>query len=212
MTRVSEGRGGHVPGVAGLLLTGGASRRMGVDKASLEVDGLPLAQRTANVLAAVVAPAVEVGPGRTTLPAVEEAPAGQGPLAATAAGFRALVERGHVGPVIVVATDLPRLSVAVVQALASHPSAGSVVPLVAGRPQWLAARWSPRALRRAPALVHQGERRMRALADDVDDVDDVQWLDGSEWAADLIDVDTPADLRHAGLVAMVTGNGGNHDG
>ena len=203
MTQVTEGRGGHVPGVAGLLLTGGASRRMGGDKALLEVDGLSLAQRTANVLAAVVAPLLEVGPGRTTLPAVEEQPAGEGPLTAAAAGFRALSDLGHVGPVMVVATDLPRLSVAVVRALAAHPSAGSVVALVAGRPQWLAARWSPWAVGRAPGLVGQGQRRMGALADDV------EWLDGSEWAGDLIDVDTPADLRHAGLVPVV---GANDDG
>ena len=206
VTHVTEGRGRHVPGVAGLLLTGGASRRMGVDKALLEVDGVSLAQRTANVLGAVVAPALEVGPGCTSLPAVQEAPAGEGPLAAAAAGFRALAQRGHAGPVIVVATDLPRLSVAVVEALASHPSAGSVVPLVAGHAQWLAARWSPWAVGRAPGLVGQGERRMQALADDV------EWLDGSEWAGDLIDVDTPAHLRRAGLVPMVSGNGGNDDG
>lgn len=200
VTKVTEARGTHVAEVAGLLLTGGASRRMGVDKASLEVDGVPLAQRTAAVLAAVVAPVLEVGPGRTTLPAVEEVPAGEGPLAAAAAGFRGLSEVGHAGPVVVVATDLPRLSVAVVQALASHPSANSVVPLVAGRPQWLAARWSPRAVGRAPALVQQGERRMQALADDV------EWFDGSQWADDLTDVDTPADLRDAGLVPVIDGN------
>ena len=197
---MTDGRGAHVVGVAGLLLTGGASRRMGVDKASLRVDGLPLAQRTAEVLAAVVAPALEIGPGHSTLPAVEEAPPGEGPLAAAAAGFRALAELGHVGPVVVVATDLPRLTVALVQALASHRSAGSVVPLVAGRPQWLAARWSPRAVERAPALVRQGERRVRALADDV------EWLDGSQWADDLTDVDTPGDLRDAGLVPVIDGN------
>ncbi len=200
MTRVTDGRGTHVAGVAGLLLTGGASRRMGVDKASLSIDGVPLAQRTAGVLAAVVAPLLEVGPGRSTLPAVEEAPAGEGPLVAAAAGFRALAELGHVGPVMVVATDLPRLSVAVVQALAAHPSAGSVVALVAGGPQWLAARWSPPAVERAPAVVRQGERRMQALADDV------EWLDCSQWAEDLTDVDTPADLRDAGLVPVTDGN------
>ena len=200
VTRVTDGRGTHVAGVAGLLLTGGASRRMGVDKASLSIDGVPLAQRTAGVLAAVVAPLLEVGPGRTTLPAIEEAPAGEGPLAAAAAGFRALADLGHVGPVMVVATDLPRLSVAVVQALAAHPSAGSVVAFVAGRPQWLAARWSPPAVERAPALVRAGERRMQALADDV------EWLDCSHWAEHLTDVDTPADLRDAGLVPVTDGN------
>ncbi|MBW3548813.1 MAG: NTP transferase domain-containing protein [Actinobacteria bacterium] len=203
---MTEGRGAHVAGVAGLLLTGGASRRMGVDKASLRVDGVPLARRTAGVLAAVVAPLLEVGPGRTTLPAIEETPAGEGPLAAAAAGFRALADLGHVGPVMVVATDLPRLSVPVVQALAAHPSAGSVVPLVAGRPQWLAARWSPPAVERAPALVRQGERRMQALADDV------EWLDGCQWVDDLTDVDTPADLRDAGLVTAFDPSGRNTDG
>lgn len=193
MASVTDGRGERVAGVAGLLLTGGASRRMGVDKASLVVDGVGLAQRTAGVLSAVVSPALEVGPGRTALPAVEEALPGEGPLAAADAGFRALVERGHVGPVVVVGTDVPRLSAAVVHELAAHPSEGSVVPLVAGRAQWLAARWSPRAVRRASELVLRGERRMRALADDV------VWLDGSEWADALTDVDTPADLRDAGL-------------
>nr|MDP9020189.1 NTP transferase domain-containing protein [Actinomycetota bacterium] len=69
---MTDGCAAHVPGVAGLLLTGGASRRMGRDKALLAVHGLPLAQRTAGVLAAVVAPVLEVGPGRSTLPAVQE--------------------------------------------------------------------------------------------------------------------------------------------
>lgn len=193
MAPVTDGAGTHIEGVAGLLLTGGASRRMGADKASLVVEGMSLAERTAGVLAAVVAPVLEVGPGRSPLPAVEESSAGEGPLAAAAAGFRALAERGHSGPVVVVATDLPRLSVEAVHRLASHPSAGSVVPRVGGRAQWLAARWSPRAVGRAPALVLGGERAMNALADDV------VWLDATEWAGDLADVDTPADLRDVGL-------------
>jgi molybdopterin-guanine dinucleotide biosynthesis protein A len=49
--------------LAALLLTGGASRRMGSDKATiLDGDGQPLAVRTANLLAAVADPVLEVGP------------------------------------------------------------------------------------------------------------------------------------------------------
>lgn len=57
---------------AGLLLTGGASRRMGADKALLEIGGRRLADRGASVLAAVCHPVLEVGPGVSGLPAVRE--------------------------------------------------------------------------------------------------------------------------------------------
>src|SRR5438132_14472 len=82
---------------AGLLLTGGASRRMGTDKALIEVDGQRLAERAAAVLAAVADPVVEVGPGWSPLPAVREDPPGSGPLAAVSTGAAALRRRGHAG-------------------------------------------------------------------------------------------------------------------
>ncbi len=52
-----EGRLGDTNGadrlaeISGALLTGGASRRMGTDKAALTLDGMPLALRTARLLA-----------------------------------------------------------------------------------------------------------------------------------------------------------------
>src|SRR5487761_1664408 len=94
------------PGVAGMLLTGGASRRMGFDKSALVIGGVPLARRLAQVLAQVVAPLVEVGPGRSGLPALTEDPAGGGPLVAVGAGHVELSCRGHVGPSLVLACDL----------------------------------------------------------------------------------------------------------
>ena len=191
---MSEPVAASVQGVAGLLLTGGASRRMGTDKASIVVSGVPLAVRTAAVLAAVVAPALEVGPGRSALDAVVDDPPGRGPLAAAAAGARALSERGHRGPAVVVACDLPRLGPRAVHGLAAHPGSASVVPVVDGRPQWLVARWSEAALALAPVLVAAGERRMAALARA-----GVAWLDQPDWSAELLDVDTPEDLARAGL-------------
>ncbi len=182
-----------VPGVAGLLLTGGASRRMGFDKSSLLVEGRPLATVTADLLRLVVSPVLEVGPGRTSLPCVEEEPRGGGPLVAIAAGASALAERGHAGPAVVVATDLPRLRLSFVHRLATHPADLSVVPVVAGRPQWLAARWSVQALLLAQRLVSAGERQMAALDRDI------EWLDEPQWSDQLTDVDTPADLKRLGL-------------
>jgi molybdopterin-guanine dinucleotide biosynthesis protein A len=169
---------------------------MGTDKASLLIDGLPLARRTAGLLAMVADPAVEIGPGSTGLPAMAEDPPGRGPLAAVAAGADYLETLGHRGPVIVLATDLPRLTVGLVELLASSPVAGCLVPMDRGRPQPLCARYDPAALVAARRLVAAGERSMTALLEQVD----VTWLEPADWQAAagdpdaLLDVDTPQDL------------------
>ena len=51
------------PPVAGLILTGGASRRMGFDKAKMVIEGEPIRQRLIGVLCEVASPVLEVGPG-----------------------------------------------------------------------------------------------------------------------------------------------------
>ena len=186
---------------AGLLLTGGASRRMGRDKASLPLPGgLTCARRTAGLLRLVTEPVLEVGPGASGLDAIRERPAGAGPLAAVAAGRAELRRRGHRGPALVVACDLPLLTAAVLRLLADHPGSGSVVPVVDGRPQPLCARFGAEALDAAAGLLRAGKRAMGCLLD----VASVTWLaeDGWSGVADATafgDVDTPADLDRLGL-------------
>ncbi|MGH9124838.1 MAG: formate dehydrogenase accessory sulfurtransferase FdhD [Acidimicrobiales bacterium] len=182
---------------AALLLTGGASRRMGRDKARLVVDGDFLAQRTAALLLGAADPVVEVGPGFTALPAVREDPAGSGPLAALAAGGAALRHRGHAGPVLVVATDLPNLTAGFLQRLADCPvptAEHSVVPRDgSGRAQPVCARYSAAAVVRAQELVAAGELSFMALLSAVP----VTWLDADAATEKaLFDVDTPADLAN----------------
>ena len=186
--------------VAGLLLTGGASRRMGIDKAAMVVGGLPLAERVARALASVVAPVLEVGPGRSSLPVVAEAEAGAGPLGALAAGAAGLASLGHRGSAVVLATDLPFVTAALVEALAAHPGEGTVVPVLDGRRQPLVARYSGQALHVAGALFERGQRSLAALLDQVEVVEVAE----AELARrvdlrQLLDVDTPADLRRLGL-------------
>src|SRR5918999_818182 len=110
--------------VAGLLLSGGASRRMGAEKALIEVGGQRLVDRAAAVLTAVADPVLEVGPGWSALPAVREDPPGAGPLAALAAGAAALRESGHDGPVLVLAGDMPQVSVHPLRFLPRRARAG----------------------------------------------------------------------------------------
>jgi molybdopterin-guanine dinucleotide biosynthesis protein A len=169
---------------AGVLLTGGGSRRMTTDKARIVWHGETLAVRAARVLTAACDPVIEVGSGATDLPCVREEPAGSGPLAALLAGARALATRGPV---------------ALLSLLASWPGRPTVIPVVDGRLQYACARYGPDALERAEIAFAAGDHSLRAAAGD-----DGHELSEAEWRAvapanTFADVDTPTDLRRLGL-------------
>lgn len=100
--------------LVGAVLVGGESRRMGRDKALLEVDGQTLAERTADVLAAVVPRVVLVTrgptddrfPNRPDRPVVADRFPGRGPLA----GLHAALIEASGAPVFLTACDLPGLT------------------------------------------------------------------------------------------------------
>ncbi|MDE3206777.1 MAG: molybdenum cofactor guanylyltransferase [Acidobacteriota bacterium] len=189
---------------AGMILTGGGSRRMGRDKAAIawpDPDSPTLAVRTATLLTAVCPTAVEVGPGHTELARVREAVPGGGPLAALVAGWRGLVAAGWTDPVLVVATDLPLLSEGLLRWLADFPDQRSVVPLAGGRVQPLCARYSPADLDLAARLLARGRRALLSLVEDLDAAhpDEAVWAAPAGHPAALDDADTPGDLtRMAG--------------
>ena len=197
--RLPGAGGGHdgVVDVGALLLTGGSSRRMGQDKATLRIAGTSLAARTAGVLRAarLPGPLLEVGPGWSGLAALPDDLPGTGPLAAVAAGAAALRRCGFAGGALVVATDLPRLAPELVSWLALHPAPGSVVPLRSGRPQWLCARYSPEDLGSAAELVGSGRRAISCLAGPgVHLAGEDELVGASLRPEDLDDADTPDEL------------------
>jgi len=169
-----------VTDVAGLLLTGGASARMGRDKGAL------FAAALAERLVAALPQSYEVGPGWTTLPVVADA--GIGPLGALAAA--APVVSGQ--DVVVVACDMPFVTAELLSVLAAAP--GTAVPVADGHAQTLCARYAAADVARAPALVAAGARSMRDLLDGTE----VAWL--HDLPFDFDDVDTPDDLARLGLV------------
>jgi len=186
--------------LAGILLTGGASRRMGVTKASMVIHGMSLAARTAALLAAMADPVIEIGPGYSGLEARMEQTPGEGPLVAVAAGADALAEAGWHGPALVLACDLPLLTAAALDLIGRWPGDGGAVPVVAGRPQPLCARWSTEDLADARRLAGEGQRSLRGLPRAVPGsvIDERAW--GSVCGADVFaDVDAPADLARLGL-------------
>lgn len=185
---------------AGILLTGGSSRRLGVDKASLMLDGETLAARAAHRLGAICSPVVELGDGVSGLPALREDEAGAGPLAALAtagAWFRA---NGHDGPVLLLAVDLPAVDERFLRWLCERPGEPTAVPRVGGRLQPVCARYGADALLAAQSLVAGGIRALHELFDVVDH--DV--IEPDEWRAaatddTFLDVDTPADAERFGI-------------
>ena len=173
---------------------------MGTDKALIEVGGSRLVDRAAATLAAVADPVVEVGPGWSQLAAVREDPPGSGPLAALAAGAAALRQRGHDGPVLVLAVDMPRVGVELLRFLAGRPGTATAVPRADGHPQPMCARYGPDVLAAVDQRLAAGGRSLRDLLETLAGSGAVDWVEPEEWepvaGADAFsDVDTPEDLQ-----------------
>lgn len=185
---------------AGILLTGGRSRRLGVDKATLVLDGETLATRAARHLSGVCSPVVEAGDGVSALPAVRETPPGAGPLAAMAAAGTWLRERGHHGPALLLAVDLPAVDEAFLGWLRDRPGEPTTLLRVDGRLQPVCARYGSDALLAAESLVAGGVRALHELFDVVehDVVEEDEWCAVASPAA-FVDLDTPADAQRLGI-------------
>jgi len=153
----------------GVVLTGGASRRMGSDKALMPVDGVAMAARVAAALTAggcdpVVCQGGDAGAlAKLGLEVVPDAQPGEGPVIAI---LDALTR--HRRDLVVCACDLPWLdATTVVRLLAvasAEPAADVVVACDADVPH-LAAVWRSRARQPLEALVAEGVRSYRAVLD-----------------------------------------------
>ena len=196
------------PSYGGILLTGGASTRFGSDKSLIEIEGEPLAARLGRLLATATAAAVEVGPGRSGLRSLTEDPPGRGPLPALLAGWGALRDAragDALEGALVLSCDLPLFDETACRRLLFAPPGRSVVPVLGGRPQLLAARWSSACLERAHDLAASAPGRSPPAATLLG-YGPVLFLHGPALggtsACDaLSDADTPADLER--LLAQV---------
>jgi molybdopterin-guanine dinucleotide biosynthesis protein A len=190
------------PHCHGLLLNGGRSSRLGVDKGSQVIGGTSIASRVAGALCSVANPVLEVGRGSGLgLPVVEDD--AQGPLAAFFAGAVELERRGCRGPILAVACDLPFITPAllklVTESLGPYDAA---LPVQEGLDQPLAACYSQKAVQAAGELLSDGSRSLKALIE----VIQVVRISPEEWtkvapAEALFDVDTPWQLDAARRMA-----------
>lgn len=159
----------------GVVLAGGASSRMGRDKALLVIDGETLAARAARRLGGVCAEVIVADAGRGALPghvSVADGP-GRGPAAGILGA--AAARPGH--PLLVLAVDLPRVPVPLLLELARQ-GFDLALPRWTGGIEPLCAFYAPAALAILGERVARGRLDLHSLADEPGLR--VRWLEEAE--------------------------------
>jgi molybdopterin-guanine dinucleotide biosynthesis protein A len=198
------GEAGQLP--IGAILAGGRGRRIGGEKATVELGDRPLVEWSLRTLQAGLPEVIVVAKPTTRLPPLpgvvvwREPAEPQHPLMGIVAALRAA--RGRA--VLVCAVDLPFVQAGTVRALAAAEAggAGAVVAVERGGGplQPLLARYEPSALGVLEAAL-QAERPLRAT---------VEALGVTRFevaAAELFNVNTREDLAAAAIVAEQRGEG-----
>ena len=143
-----------------MVLAGGASSRMGRDKALLEIDGEALVAGAARRLGEVCEEVLIADAGRGLLPgSVPDGP-GEGPAAGILGA--ALARPGE--RLLVLAVDLPRVPVSLLAELAGS-DADLAIPRWAGGLEPLCALYGPAALAALEARVGRGRLDLRTLVE-----------------------------------------------
>lgn len=209
--------------MAGVVLAGGQSRRMGQDKALLDFLGQPLVRRIVERLEGVSPPVYVVAPQHRRgalealgLRVVADRFEQGGPLAGLHAGLAAAGDGYH----FVVSCDQPFVEGGLVRyllrraqaSLPPQPGTGylapdAVIPRVEGKLQVLHAVYHGRVAPVAERLLRQGERSVRCV------LERIRWVEVAE--AELaafgdpgrlfLNVNTPDELRLALRLACEEG-------
>lgn len=181
-----------------MLLAGGQSRRMGRDKARLEVEGTPLIVRQLALIRELAPEEVFIA-ARTTgdhahlgVPVLADAFPGQGPLA----GIERALAVARNPLVLVLAVDTPHMTAALLGRLLPE-GAGSlgVVPRINGRIEPLAACYPRSAHSLAAERLDAGQNRVGDFALACVERGLVRFLDLAEGDAPrFANWNTPADI------------------
>ena len=185
------------PALAGVVLCGGRSVRMGIDKATIEVGGTTLLARAVARLAEVCGP-VLIAPGELSLGVdpsrlVRDALPGAGPLG----GIVAALRRSPLPLLAVVAVDMPWIDPALLRVLANRIGDHDVALCQTQRgPEPLHAVYARSALPAAEAALHSPDRSLRGMIARLRKllVSEEDWRAAGVSERFARNVNTPADL------------------
>jgi molybdenum cofactor guanylyltransferase len=185
--------------VSGLVLAGGRSRRLGMDKALLHIDGQWLLQRTVKTLQMICEDVWIIANNGERLsvlgvPIVADSRPGTGVLGGIYTGLTCMsCECG-----VFVACDMPLLSLSLLQYMVSVAFGYDVViPRVAGEIEPLHALYNKSCLAPIEVALEKGELRPRAFFPAVR----VRYVEQEEVEAfdpelrSIININTPQDLQ-----------------
>jgi molybdopterin-guanine dinucleotide biosynthesis protein A len=174
--------------IAAFILAGGASARMGKDKALLEISGVPLIVRTASIVNPLVASVTIIGQPKTYgglgICAIPDCGFGErnvrerspGPLAGIATALGATSHQWN----LILACDLPYLTKEWVSWLISRASASRgqvIMPQTKGGLEPLAAVYRRECFARVAAALTKGIRKVTDALEELE----IEVVHVSEW-------------------------------
>ena len=186
-----------------IVLAGGRSSRMGIDKAQLDFGGVPILRRIVDELhrrfddvIVVAAPERIRGIDLVDVKIIHDEEEFAGPLDALRRGLDAAQHES----VFACSCDLPFLSADVAGALCAMLEAhDAAIPIIDGRDQTLCAAYRKSATGRIARLGASGETRMRSLLDvlDVRRVGEAELREIDPGLHSFINVNTPEEYARA---------------
>jgi len=151
-----------------VILTGGESKRMGADKASVVLSGKSLLEHVLAQLEPLFSDMlISVREKRSDIayPQIVDGSKQRGPMV----GIKSALEAVKTDWVFVIACDMPLISTGLIQHLAGLRSQhDAVVPFAFDRPQPLFGFYNKTCLPLMEARMKQGQRSMIRLLDDLD--------------------------------------------
>lgn len=188
--------------MAAYILAGGESRRMGRNKALLEIGGVSLIQRTAGLVRAVAKTVTVVGSNAifagVGLECIEDDWPGAGPLGGIATALRDTSAEWN----LVVACDLPYLTIGWLNFLAARAktsSADAVIPQNALGAEPLCAMYRKRGEASIRGALERGVRKVTdGLAGlRIEEIAPAEWKPFDSEGLLFKNMNTPADYEEA---------------